>query len=316
MNSDFCPEFHPFVAYFNGLAKWDGETDYIGALAATVTTTEQALWWTSLRKWLVALVACAVQDGVVNQTVIVLSGQQGIGKTTWIENLVPADLKPYLYSGTVNPDNKDTLIQLAECLLINLDELENLNKSEIGALKELITKTQINVRRPYGHNTEVLPRRASFIGSVNSAQFLNDTTGSRRFLCFEALNIMTNSHVLVEKALAQAFHLFNNGFRYWFDQDEIAEINANNEQYQLASVEEEIILTHFEKGDAQHAQLYFNATQVIHHLNEKGVRLPMRQVTMGKALKKLGYDRIKKGDMYVYALNERPKVGTQLTLGM
>jgi predicted P-loop ATPase len=98
---------------------------------------------------------------------------------------MPKPLKEYIFSGTINPSNKDTLIHLAECMLINLDELENLNKTEIGSLKEIITKTHIRMRKAYGHNNENMPRRASFAGSVNTAQFLNDTTGSEDSLCFE-----------------------------------------------------------------------------------------------------------------------------------
>ncbi|WP_317125059.1 VapE domain-containing protein [Kaistella daneshvariae] len=41
------------------------------------------------------------------------------------------------------------------------------------------------MRKAYGHNNENIPRRANFAGSVNTAQFLKDTTGSRRFVCFE-----------------------------------------------------------------------------------------------------------------------------------
>jgi predicted P-loop ATPase len=44
---------------------------------------------------------------------------------------MPKQLKEYIFSGTINPNNKDTLIHLAECMLINLDELENLNKTEM-----------------------------------------------------------------------------------------------------------------------------------------------------------------------------------------
>jgi len=100
------------------------------------------------------------------------SGAQGIGKTTWMEKLCPSILRPYLFSGTINPNNKDTLIHLAECMLINMDELENMNRTEIGTLKEIITKSAIRIRRSYGHNNESLTRRASFMGSVNTSLFL------------------------------------------------------------------------------------------------------------------------------------------------
>jgi predicted P-loop ATPase len=195
--SDFCELFNPFEDYFFNLPTYDEKTDYITELANTITTTKQDLWQQCFKKWLVAMVGCVLDDKVINHTVIVFSGKQGLGKTTWVEKLVPKQLKEYLFSGTINPNNKDTLVQLAECMLINLDELENLNRSEIGSLKEIITKTQIRMRKAYGHNNETMPRRASFAGSVNTAQFLNDSTGSRRFLCFELEGIQYQHDVIL-----------------------------------------------------------------------------------------------------------------------
>ena len=147
LNSDFCETFNPFENYFASLEKWDEITDYITKLANTITTTKQELWQQYFKKWLVAMVGCALDEKVINHTVVVFSGKQGIGKTTWLENLIPKQLKNYLFSGTINPNNKDTLIHLTECMLINLDELENLNRSEIGSLKEIITKTQIRTKQ-------------------------------------------------------------------------------------------------------------------------------------------------------------------------
>jgi hypothetical protein len=222
--SDFCELFNPFEDYFFNLPTYDENTDYITELANTITTTKQDLWQQCFKKWLVAMVGCVLDDKVINHTVIVFSGKQGLGKTTWVEKLVPKPLKEYLFSGTINPNNKDTLVQLAECMLINLDELENLNRSEIGSLKEIITKTQIRMRKAYGHNNETMPRRASFAGSVNTAQFLNDSTGSRRFLCFELEGIKYQHDVDINMAFSQALFLFKSGFRFWFDQEEIKNI--------------------------------------------------------------------------------------------
>ncbi len=202
--SDFCELFNPFSTYFESLPPWDEQTDHIANLADTITTTHQDLWHTCFKKWLVAMVGCVLDEHTINQTVIVFSGKQGVGKTTWMENLIPKELKQYLFSGTINPNNKDTLIHLSECMLINLDELENLNRTEIGSLKELITKTHIRIRRAYGHNNETLPRCASFAGSVNTAQFLNDTTGSRRFLSFEVTDIKYDHKVSLNDVYSQA----------------------------------------------------------------------------------------------------------------
>jgi hypothetical protein len=304
--SDFCELFNPFEDYFFNLPSYDEKTDYITELANTITTTKQDLWQQCFKKWLVAMVGCVLDEKVINHTVIVFSGKQGLGKTTWVEKLVPKQLKEYLFSGTINPNNKDTLVQLAECMLINLDELENLNRSEIGSLKEIITKTQIRMRKAYGHNNETMPRRASFAGSVNTAQFLNDSTGSRRFLCFELEGIKYQHDVDINMAFSQALFLFKSGFRYWFDQEEIKNITENNEQYQLHSPEEELLLTWFEPCERGKATVFLNASQIAAKLAEKA-KINITDGTinkLGKALKKHNFIRLKKNGIAVYALIE------------
>ncbi|MFV0220714.1 DUF5906 domain-containing protein [Empedobacter falsenii] len=304
--SDYVEQFDPFKEYFSTLPEINQEVDYITELANTITTTNQELWLECFKKWFVAMVACVTNEKVVNQTVIVFSGKQGIGKTTWMEKLVPKPLKDYLFSGTINPNNKDTLIHLAECMLINLDELENLNKTEIGSLKEIITKSHIRMRKAYGHNNETLPRRASFAGSVNTAQFLNDTTGSRRFLCFEVEYIEYHHNVNLDNCYKQALHLIDDGFRYWFNNEEIKAINQNNEQYQIKSPEEELLLTWFEKADKETANAFLNATQIATRLAFfSNININSGTVNqLGKALKKHGFMRISKNGSYVYAVKE------------
>lgn len=337
--SDFCELYNPFEDYFYNLPEYNpnsslpngegqGGADYILELANTITTTKQELWQECFKKWIVAMVGCVLDDKVINHTVIVFSGKQGLGKTTWVEKLVPRKLKEYLFSGTINPNNKDTLVQLSECMLINLDELENLNRSEIGSLKEIITKTQIRMRKAYGHNNETMPRRASFAGSVNTAQFLNDSTGSRRFLCFEVENIQYQHEINIDNVLSQALYLFKTGFRHWFDQEEIKNITENNEQYQLRSPEEELLLTWFSpvtknerneyidnegnvvalhpSGGVGGGLHYLNASQIAAKLAERA-KITITDGTInkiGKALKKHNFTRLMRKGSPVYAVKE------------
>ena len=305
LHSDYCEMFDPFNIYFENLPENEDETDWIEKLADTITTTKQYLWRICFKKWFVAMVACVLDEKQVNQTVIVFSGKQGLGKTTWIEKLMPKPLKEYIFSGTINPSNKDTLIHLAECMLINLDELENLNRTEIGSLKEIITKTHIRMRKAYGHNNENMPRRASFAGSVNTAQFLNDTTGSRRFLCFEVEHIEYTHEIDINKVYSQALKLHKEGFRHWFNQEEIKEINANNEQYQLRSPEEELLLTWFESATKETAKYFLNTTQILQMLTSRAsINITDGSVVkLGKALRKHNYTRVMKNNSYVYAVN-------------
>ncbi len=53
VDSNFAIDFDPFIDYFLSLRPWDGKTDYIKQLAATVTTNDPDFWEDSLRRWLV-----------------------------------------------------------------------------------------------------------------------------------------------------------------------------------------------------------------------------------------------------------------------
>lgn len=303
LGSDFCPLYDPFIEYFNALPDWDGETDYIGMLSETIKTTKKEEWEICFRKWIVAYVGCIIKPDTINHTAIVFAGKQGIGKTTWLEKLVPAALKSHLFSGTINPENKDALIHLSECILINLDELENLNKTEIGSLKSLITLPSVKIRRPYMRNNELSPRRASFCGSVNNMQFLNDPTGSRRFLCFEVLEIEYQHNIEINKVLTQGISLFHSGFKFWFTQEEIKRINKNNEEFQIRSIEEELLLTYFEHpNDKSTNILYLTATDIAAKLslNTKMNLSNASAISIGKILNKYKFNRVKKGGIYVY----------------
>jgi predicted P-loop ATPase len=304
--SDFVVRVNPMKDYFKGLPMWD-QVDYIQQLSDTVTTTNKDLWDRCFKKWIVAYAASLINDDVTNHTVLIFSGGQGVGKTTWLLALVPDLLREYMYSGNINPNNKDTLIQLSECCLIILDELEALNRSEIGALKELITKSSINLRRPYGYSTEQLPRRASFAGSVNNKEFLNDPTGSRRYLCFDVTYINYTHTVSIEKVLAQSKHLYETGFQYWFDQKEIEELQRNNEQFRIMSMEEELLMTYFEPCTKENADHFLSATEIIAFIKQHyQINISESSNTrLGKALKANKYLQIKHKDKRVYAIKEK-----------
>lgn len=307
LKSDFIPVFNPFKEFFGSLPVWDGETDYIQLLAETVETTDDDLWHPFFKKWLVAAVGSVINDAVINHSAIVLSGPQGIGKTTWLVNLLPKELLQYYYSGTINPNNKDTLGFIAENFLVFLDELENLNRNELGSIKELITKPAIKFRRPYARTAEDMPHRASFAGSVNHLEFLGDITGSRRFLCFEVVYINYKHGIDLKNVYAQALHLYNNDFKYWFSSEEIDVINNSNEQFRLRTMEEELLRTYFEPCVMEEADLVLSTTDVALWFQERKL-LTVNAATnkrLGQALRALSFLRLTKNDRKVYALKEK-----------
>lgn len=315
INSDYVPEFDPFTDYYNGLPEWDG-VDYIGQLAATVETPNPELFRICMQKWLIGTVGTQICPDDVNQTVLVLQGGQGIGKTRWQELLIPKKLMGYAYAGRINPDNKDTLTHLAECGFIKMDELAAIMKSSsIEGFKEMVTQKVIRVRRPYAEYPENLIRRASFMGTTNSHEFLSDSTGNRRFLAFPVTQIDHNHKIDMDMVYAQAHHLYKAGEEFWFSDHEIKQLAAHNKQFEQKSLEEDLILEELEQCDAEDTKDFMTATEVCEYLRDRNHKIALTNATkqrIGQAMTKLGFQRVKKAGAYCYAVKLIHGFGTGL----
>jgi len=243
--SDFVEIYHPFRRYFENLPPWDGKP-WIKMLAAEVKTSDDEYWEFTLRKWLVAMVAGATIDKVVNQTVLLFMGKQGLGKSMFFRTLIPKKLNKYLTDTPPVPGSKDSDIQLAEALLILMDEFADMMKYQNAAKKEMITKSEIRLRRPFGRFSDKMVRHASLCGSANETGILNDPTGSRRYLIHKVESINYSHEIDMDMVFSEAYHLLNEGFQYWFDLDEIKRVHSHNRQFEDQSMEEELILKYFE----------------------------------------------------------------------
>lgn len=315
--SDFSERHCPFAEYFCHLPSWKEaeDPDYINLLAETVETTQQETWLAFFKKWLVAAVASILDEDVVNHTAIIFSGRQGVGKTRWLNALVPEPLKSYSYCGYLNLDNKDADLQLSECFLINLDELANMTRRSLDKLKIMITKDRIRQRRAYGYFIENYPRRASFCGSTNGNQFLLDTSGNRRFLCFQVLGINLDVSVDLDLVYAQALALYRSGFRYWFNEIEIEEVNRSNSQFERTTLEEEELLNYFEPCKRENATDILMTSEIAERLANYGGKVLVNNASLrhlGEALGKHEFERFKHKGRYKYAL--RLKVEKSLSI--
>ena len=103
IESDFTPEFHPFLYYLDHLPPWDGQ-DYIMELSVSVSVAggvdKQLLFAECLKKWLVGMVAGWVDPMEVNHLMLVLVGRQGTYKTTWFNYILPPPLRSYFMTKT------------------------------------------------------------------------------------------------------------------------------------------------------------------------------------------------------------------------
>lgn len=294
--SDFSSSYHPIREYFKELPEWDG-TDYIRILADSVRTNHQSFWTECLERYLVGVCAAATQDDVVNHTVLLLCSEvQNIGKTTFINNLLPPELRTYLSTGLINPNSKDDLAKIAQSMLINLDEFEGMSGRDLNTFKDLVTRKVISIRLPYARRSQNFPHTASFAGTCNYQEILHDTTGNRRFLCFHADSIEFIK-INYTQLYAQIKHLLNTpGYQYWFTQEDNNRIEKNNEDFIFHSPEEELVLTHIRKPERFEKVQYLTVSEIAELIRERtGYQYSIgAKIQIGKVMVKHNFES-KKG---------------------
>jgi hypothetical protein len=298
----------------------DSETIYSEAIHNNVIYSEQrersktdAYWRQCFKKWFVAMVASWMNDEVVNHTVLVFVGRQGIFKTTWMDHLIPPALRAYSskmpLSGQITKDDR---LRLCENAMLNIDELDAICGREMNIVKSLLTSTDVNERAAYGRLKERRVRLASFCASTNNREFLTDITGNRRWLPFEVESIVNPFHITLpyEQIYAQAKALVEEGlFEYWFDQDEIQTLEKHNEEFRAQENEEQLLPILFDVPAEGRGEFMTTAEISDRLVAYGGIKKPMSLNRLGVLLGKAGYKKKTVGKQrvrgwIVYKLND------------
>jgi predicted P-loop ATPase len=295
LNSEFVPFYNPFKEYFESLVPWnEKDIDYIENLANRVKAKNQVQFNKHLKKMFVRTIACALDNHSFNKHAFILvGGEQNTGKTTFLRYINPPLLYNY-YTETI-PGDKDGLISLCENFIINLDELSSLSKFEINQLKSIFSKESVRVRHPFARKAQTDPRRVSFVGSTNEDSFLNDPTGSVRWLCFEIEKIYWDySDMDINLVWGQAYSLYKSGFKFKLTADEIWENETRNEQYQQVSTEYEYIQKFLSPATEIEYDVFWTTTEIRDYIIDKSDhKADIKNIDkLGKALKQLGFSRV------------------------
>jgi putative DNA primase/helicase len=168
--------FHPVMDYLEGV-KWDGKKrvdtlliDYLGA-DDNIYTRE------AIRKTLVGAVARIFRPGCKFDMVLTLIGDQGTGKSTIVKKLGGK-----WFSDTfMTVHGKEALEQIQGAWIIEMAELSGLRKADVESTKHFISKQEDTFRPAYARTSETYKRQCIFVGTSNKRDFLNDSTGNRRF---------------------------------------------------------------------------------------------------------------------------------------
>jgi len=327
LGSDFVKEYHPLKEYLDGLPPWDGETDYIDRLAAMVHVKESphsplqqdksrerndlsetpVRFADILKRWMVSMIAAALNETVVNQVILTLIGRQGSYKTSFMQHILPPVLSEY-YTTKSNSSRmtKDDLFTMTENLVINLEEIDTMPPSELNQLKAMVTQRYVDERRAYGRNKVHLPHVASFVATGNNLQFLTDDTGNRRWLPFEVEDIDSpwEADIPYEGIYSQTYALYQDvNFRYWFTDKEIQQLRGHVQQFEVPRPEYELILTYYRKPVGLERGVYTTSSQIIGRFGNTSLRLSLQKV--GRAMRELGFRQVKASNANYWVVVER-----------
>ena len=172
--------YHPVLEYLDGLPDWDGvkraDTLLVDYLGAENTEYVRAV----TRKTLTAAVRRVRQPGCKFDTVLVLCGPQGIGKSTLIHRLG----KEWFTDSLNLADTKDKTAaeKLQGNWICEVQELAGIGAAGVKTLRSFLSTQNDKYRAAYGRRVADHPRQCIMIGTTNSEDgYLNDTDGGRRF---------------------------------------------------------------------------------------------------------------------------------------
>ena len=304
IESDFYPDYNPLREYLDSLPVWDGVTDHIDQLASTVHVTgcTQEMHNRFFKKWMVAMVAAWLDDNTTNHEILTYIGEQGKYKTSFMTHLLPPALDKYFAIKHFNHSmSKDDRLALTELALIDLEELDNLRPEAVNLLKAVTTDPTINLRPVWERYALRRQHIASFCGTGNNPRFLTDLSGNRRWLPFmvESIDSPWERATDYDGIYAQAYALWQQGFRYWFDDAENTELEQHNRQFEEPNMEEELILTYLRKPYGDEAGEFLTATRII-ELVGMYVKCQLSPKRVAFAMNRLGYRQRRVGGVRGY----------------
>ena len=198
-------KFNDVVNYLTSLV-WDGTprldtmlVDYLGAINSDYVRAVT-------RKAFVAAVKRAMEPGCKYDTMLILTGPQGIGKSTLLDKMS----KGWFSDNIRTFEGKEASELLQGVWLVEIGELDAFRKSDVARIKQFLSQRSDRFRAAYGRYVQEAPRFCVFFGTTNRDEFLRDTTGNRRFWAVDvgiehpSKSVWKNLDVEVDQLWAEA----------------------------------------------------------------------------------------------------------------
>ncbi len=205
----------------------------LGTLKADTLINEYSL------RWPIALVARMLEPGCKQDAMLVLQGDQGIGKSTVFEIWgSQEDVQPGMFVDTrIRLDDKDALLTLSKAWILEDAELLAHQGAGAESRKSFLSSRVDTYRRPYARRVTQSKRHCVVVGSTNSGVFLKDSTGSRRYWVVECAEKMDLEWLRTyrDQLLGEAVMRYRDGERWWLSNHQEAKQQKQNKRYLYAS---------------------------------------------------------------------------------
>lgn len=205
--------FHEVREWLDSLPQWDGERRLWHFLAQVFGADNNAYTGHIGTGWLVSAVARILHPGCKVDTMLVLEGGQGLGKSTAIRELFGA---PWYLETSEPPSTKDFYVLLQGNWVVEIGEMQSFTKAEVTLVKQAISRRDDKFRAPYDRYGTAHPRQCIFVGTTNADTYLSDPTGARRFLPVMCRHV--NIGYIREfraQLWAEALEEYRKGFEWW-----------------------------------------------------------------------------------------------------
>jgi putative DNA primase/helicase len=169
--------FHPIYDYLSSLA-WDG-TPRLDTFLHVYCHVVDTLYSRAVSsKTLIAAVARIMEPGCKVDTMTIMEGDQGLGKSEAWRTLVSDE---WFIDGLPDLHDKDAAQTLCGKWFVELAELSQFQRSEIETVKAFLSRPSDHYRPSYGRRAATFPRQQVFVGTTNAEHYFKDRTGNRRY---------------------------------------------------------------------------------------------------------------------------------------
>lgn len=171
--------YHPIVAWINS-KPWDGQKRFAQIARTIATRMDRSLYETLLFKWMLSASKILTSSPAV-EGVLIFCGDQGIGKSTWFENLVPANYKhAYTKGGSINPTDTTSIMKFHKSWIYENGEIAHtFSRAGNDELKNFITAAEDTIRPPYGRTPITVKRRQVMVGTSDVDHIIQEEQARR-----------------------------------------------------------------------------------------------------------------------------------------